>query len=190
MIVGDPAKFAIESEITKAYERHRLMALGYFVVHLKGFRFGLSDPDATMLADAFYAMQERVARRGSYLAPLAGEPSAGAIADAVIQAIYADVPLTTMLLGWTEADIRRAINGNRIDWGPYLDEAFDDRSHLLQFDVEERVRLIGYRHGEHYRHDPATLREIWLPADEFYRILQTWYERLEAEWASLPTTDG
>ena len=34
MIVGDPSIFAIESGITKAYERPSFLALGFFVLHV------------------------------------------------------------------------------------------------------------------------------------------------------------
>ncbi len=34
MIVGDPTQFAIESEITIAYDRLDLRGLGYFLIHL------------------------------------------------------------------------------------------------------------------------------------------------------------
>jgi immunity protein 42 of polymorphic toxin system len=36
MIVGNPSIFAIESQITKAYESLSMRALGFFVVHIGG----------------------------------------------------------------------------------------------------------------------------------------------------------
>jgi hypothetical protein len=71
--------------------------------------------------------------------------------------------------------------------GPDGDEAFDDRSYVLQFDVGDRVRLIAFRPMEgSCLHDPATLRDVWLVANDFYRILQDWLDAFEAEWASMP----
>jgi hypothetical protein len=56
---------------------------------------------------------------------------------------------------------------------PDGDEAFDDG-------VKDRVRLIAFRCGEGYAHDPATLSDVWLPADDFYRVLQQWQQAFVA----------
>lgn len=34
-----------------------------------------------------------------------------------------------------------------------------------------------------YKHDPETLKDVWLEADEFYGILQRWRNEFESEWA-------
>jgi hypothetical protein len=74
-------------------------------------------------------------------------------------------------------------------WAPDGDEAFDDGSYVLQFDVDDRVRLIAFKHGERgegWQCDSATLRDVWLAADEFYRILQQWHDAFYAEWVAAP----
>jgi hypothetical protein len=58
MIVGDPSVFAIESEITRAYERLSFRALGYFVIYVCGRSYGVRAPDATMLACSFDAVEK------------------------------------------------------------------------------------------------------------------------------------
>jgi hypothetical protein len=70
-------------------------------------------------------------------------------------------------------------------WAPDGDEAFDDGSYVLQFDVEDRVRLIAFRSGEGYVHDPATLSDVWLPSDDFYGVLQEWLQSFDREWTAL-----
>lgn len=42
MIVGDPTQFAIESEITIAYDRLDLRGLGYFLIHIEGYPYGVN----------------------------------------------------------------------------------------------------------------------------------------------------
>jgi hypothetical protein len=70
--------------------------------------------------------------------------------------------------------------------GPDGDEAFDDGSFVLQFDVQDRVRLIAFRSGAGYVHDPDTLSDVWLPADDFYRVLEQWHQAFDREWAAMP----
>lgn len=40
MLLGNPDVFAIESQITTAYAKPGLRALGYFVIYVNGKRYG------------------------------------------------------------------------------------------------------------------------------------------------------
>lgn len=75
---------------------------------------------------------------------------------------------------------------NRIMWVPDGDEAFDDGSYILQFDVQDQVRLIAFRSGQDCLYDSPSLTEMWLALDHFYDVLERWRTFFEAEWASLP----
>jgi hypothetical protein len=187
MIVGNPSTFAIESRITNAYERLSLRALGYFVIHVGGRCYGVRKPDATMLACSFDEVQDRIACRRKYTAPFASEADAGEIAEAFRNAIYGEhqkesyfgIPLAEFCtLFYTRVNDRM--------WAPDGDEAFDDSSFVLHFDVGDRVRLIAFKSDDDYGHDPTTLRDVWLAADDFYRILQEWRDGFEAEWVAAP----
>jgi hypothetical protein len=184
MIVGDPGSLAIESGITQAYSRLSLRALGYFVLHVGGFRYGVYKPDATALANSFDEVERRISLRGSHTASFAAEPDAGEIANAYRNAAYADeqresyfgIPCP-QFLDW--------IYTNHLVWAPDGDEAFDDGSYVLQFDIADRVRLIAFRSGRDYGYEPATLRDITMSADLFYEILKTWRDEFRREWTSL-----
>ena len=52
--------------------------------------------------------------------------------------------------------------------------------------VQTQVRLIAFKSTKGYEYDPGTLREIWLPAPHFYRILQEWQDAFQIEWAKMP----
>jgi hypothetical protein len=171
MIVGNPSIFAIESQITKAYESLSMRALGFFVVHIGGRSYGVREPDATMLACSFDEVKDRLTCRGKYTAPFATELDAGKIADAFRNAIFADDPDKTSF-GIPLAEFRSLFYTTSNDrmWAPDGDGAFDDGSYVLQFDVKDRVRLIAFKSGDNYRHDPATLSDVWIPADELRRL--------------------
>ncbi len=186
MMIGNPGIFAIESEITRAYESPGLRALGFFVLHIGGRRYGVHEPDATMLANSFDEVQARIASRGKHTVPFASEPDAGAIADAFRDAIYAD-EREESFFGIPLAEFCKFFySPSNIRWAPDGDEAFDDGSYVLQFDVGSRVRLIAFRSDEGYRHAPGSLSDVWLPAYDFYNILREWHDAFEGEWVSAP----
>jgi len=181
MIVGNPSILAIESGVTQAYERISLRALGFFVIHVGGRRYGVYKPDATMLACSFDEVNNRIGDRGGHIVPFAATLDAGKIADAFLSAVYADVhDVRYFNIPWR--DFCKMIYSNHIVWAPDGDAGFDDGSYVLQFDVQDRVRLIAFKNGGDHLHDPSTLSEVWVTADNFYTVLQQWRNAFEAEW--------
>jgi len=187
MIAGNPLVFAIESGITNAYERLSFRALGFFVIHVGGRRYGVCEPDATLLANSVDEVGRRLAGRGSHTAPFA-DHDAGAIAGAFRSAIYAEEQEESYF-GLPLSDFEGVIHSSRIMWAPDGDEAFDDSSYVLQFDVGDRVRLIAFRSCPNDLYDHTTLSDVWLAADGFYRILGQWHDAFESEWESTPKTE-
>ena len=185
MIVGNPSVIAIESRITCAYERLSFRALGFFVIHVGGRCYGRRSHDSTMLACSYDEVERRIAARGTHSCPLASEADAGQIADAFRNALYAEKQ-KTVYFGVPVEEFVDSIRSSRIVWTPDGDEAFDDGSYVLQFDVGDRVRLIAFRSGDDWRHDPTTLADLWLPAHDFYHVLQLWRDGFLSEWESTP----
>jgi hypothetical protein len=191
MIIGDKSKFAIESDFTQAYELLGLRALGFFVIHLLGVRYGVHEKNATMLACSFDEVQRRILGRGSHVISCATEPDAGSLADAFYDACYGADDENKPYFGITQKELSRLIYSNHLYWAPDGDEAFDDGSCVLHFDVGDRVRLIAYKYSktnDGYRHDPATLSDLWLDARVFYQTLETWRDKFEAQWKAAPKT--
>jgi hypothetical protein len=143
-----------------------------------------------MLACSYDEVERRIALRGNHVVPFASEPDAGQIADAFRNAMYAEKPLESYF-SIPHSKFIEVIRSKRIMWAPDGDEAFDDGSYVLQFDVQDRVRVIAFKSGEGYIHDPATLTDIWVEADDFYSVLQGWHDAFEVEWTSMPkVSDG
>jgi len=187
MIIGDPARFALESRITTAYSKPGLRALGLFVIHICGKRYGVYEPDATMLACSLDEVRERISWRGRHTTPFSHEQDAGKIADAYRRAVYAPHQEKETFFGLPHAEFRALIYQSKLVWAPDGDEAFDDGSFVLQLDKEEHVRLIGFKtKQEGYEHEPSTLADVWIDANEFYRILEEWSSAFEKEWCAAP----
>ncbi len=184
LIIGNTSLFAIESSVTKAYERLSFRALGFFVVHVGGRSYGRRSADSTMLASSFDEVERRIARRGTHNVSFAVEPDAGRIADAFRDAAYADRPKESYF-DIPKIRFAEMVHVKRIVWAPDGDEAFDDRSYILQFDILDSVRLIAFKCGQGFFHDPTTLTDISLPSEDFYGLLRKWHDAFEAEWASL-----
>jgi hypothetical protein len=185
MIAGQTSLFAIESEITRAFEKPSWRGLGFFVIHIMGRCYGIKSPGNTMLACSFDEVGRRISGRGRHTAPFA-EAAAADIANAYTTAIYLDHGDNDIkYFGMSEARFTEVVNSSGLVWAPDGDEAFDDGSYVLQFDVGDRVRLIAFNRPD-WLVDAATLREAWLAADSFYDILRQWRGRFMAEWESLP----
>jgi hypothetical protein len=138
-----------------------------------------------MLGCSFDQVESRIALRGSHTAPFASEPDAGKIADGFRNALYAEKQRESYF-GIPLAEFSNMISSKRIVWAPDSDEAFDDSSYVLQFDVGDRVRLVAFKSTQGYLHDSATLSDQWVPADDFYHVLQEWHDAFVAEWESMP----
>ncbi len=186
MIVGNPNLFAIESTITTAYERLSFRAIGSFTIHAGGYRYGVQDLNATMLACSFDAVSARILNRGNHTAPFANDPQPGGVAEAVRHALYADCAESQSFFGLSRVQFAGMIHSRKLLWAPDGDAAFDDGSFVLQFDLEDRVRLIAFQSTVGYEHDPGTLRDVWLAADDFYEILREWCDAFEREWLRAP----
>ena len=114
------------------------------------------------------------------------EAAAIEIANAYTSAIYLDNDGNEMYFGMSEAEFTKTLYSRSLVWAPDgNDEAFDDGSYVLQFDVGDRVRLIAFKSPESLV-DPASVREVWLSSDSFYSTLREWRNTFLAEWESLP----
>ena len=186
MTVGDPSTFAIESEITRAFERPSWRGLGFFVIHVAGQSYGIKSPGQSMLACSFDEVGRRLNGRGTHQAPFA-EAAAIDIANTYTSAVYRKNGKENFF-GMSEAEFTKTLYSNLLVWAPDGDEAIDDGSYVLQFDIGDRVRLIAFRRPDALV-DPASVRESWLSSDIFYNALREWRHTFMAEWESLSKHD-
>jgi|SRR5579863_5098795 immunity protein 42 of polymorphic toxin system len=187
MTIGDTSTFAIESEITRAFEKLSWRGLGFFVIHVAGQRYGIKSPSQSMLACSFDEVGTRITGRGTHQAPFA-EATAIEIANAYSSAVYLDNTGDHTYFGLSEAQFTKTLYSNSLVWAPDGDEAFDDGSYVLQFDVGDRVRLIAFNRPDSLV-DPASVREVWVSSETFYNVLREWRNSFIAEWESLPKHD-
>lgn len=173
MIIGDPSIFAIESSITTIVDKNSSQALGYFVIHIEGTAYGVREADATMLGCSYDEILSRLKRAGDHQFPLLTGQSGNDAAQAYLDCIYRDT-LREDYFGLSRDEFSHLINENRIQWAPDGDEAFDDGSHVLQFDEEGRVRLVGFKNVEPHLELSRALKDVWLDAETFYGVLSTW----------------
>ena len=183
MIVGERGLFAIESEITRAVPNLSQRALGFFVIHVGGQTFGIKQPDASMMGCSFNEVNERLKRRGTHSTPILDDVGAGDVAQAYLDAIYRDARRTDYF-GLSGAKFVEAVYSNFVTWAPDGDEAFNDGSHVLQFDIGRRVRLVAFVNTDSPDDMVGTISEEWLEAELFYDVLSRWSELFASEWAN------
>lgn len=127
--------------------------------------------------------------RGRHIAPFTTVSDARQIAGAFRNAIYEEEQRESYF-GIPLTQFAEIIRQNRIVWAPDGGAAFDNSSYVLQFDVEDKVRIVAFRSAQSRPYHPATLRDIYLAADDFYIVLQKWYKAFEVEWASAAKKDS
>ena len=143
-----------------------------------------------MLANAFDDVGKRIAGLGSHDAPTISGAEAETLAKAFSRSIYVDHEEDELSLGMRDSHFKELVYSNGLVWAPDGDEGFDDGSCVLQFDVRDKVRLIGFSRATNPVLDPERLRDVWLPQGDFYGILQNWHKCFSDEWTSLPKLSG
>jgi hypothetical protein len=189
IVIGDPRSFAVEFAIREAYQRLSLRALGYFVIHIRGHVYGVKDADATMLANSLDEVEHRIKKRGSHTAAFeAGD--AEEIASAYLVSEYEEGVLGEKFLELSKEQFREATYAADLVWVPDGDEAFDDGSHILQFDIGDQVRLVAFKRDYPNRGGVMELCEVWLSATGFYAILKDCRDQFLKLWQSMPKVDS
>lgn len=183
VVVGDRMSFAIESAITQAFPSLSQYALGYFIIHIRGKAYGVQEPDASMLGSSFEAVNDRLRRRGTHQFPFLSTIDAPLIAEAFLDAMYRQTARIDYF-GLPATEFTEILSRNAIVWAPDGDEAFDDGSHVLQFDVGNKVRLIAFVNTESPEDVSGTVAEEWLDDEVFYSALSCWSEQFAAGWTS------
>lgn len=163
MIVGDTENFALESGLSCPVENTSQQALGFFLIHLSGRRFGVRDSEATLLGCSVEAVEQRLAMRGSHVSERLASLSAEELVELYFSSFYGD----TDHLARSQNDFLES----NVIWCPDGDAAFDDGSHVLQFDQGAHVRLVAFRNDVG---KPSDLTERTILADDYYSILKTW----------------
>jgi hypothetical protein len=100
-----------------------------------------------------------------------------------LNAVYADEQRDDYF-GIPRTEFTNLICSKHIVWAPDGDEAFDDGSYVLQFDLRDQARVIAFK-SEGCVHVPGSLSDLWLSADDFYKTLNDWRLAFMAEWTSL-----
>lgn len=182
MLVGNKSVFAIESA-TNTYDSERgVLGVGYFLLYLDGFRYGVMSQDATALANSFDHVALRIENRGKHVAPFASDGDPKKIAQSFREALYSDEEPSTHYFGIPESEFSELFHKNNLIMAPDGDEAFDDSSYVLQFDVGNKVRVIGFQCKDSELPSSDTLRDIWMDADDFYATLEEWKCGFYADW--------
>lgn len=183
LLIGDKGIFAIESEVNKFFDSKSQIGLGYFNIYVSGLRYGVREYNATILGNSYYAVQERFKDRGHHDASFAASASAQDLAQAYLDVVYWGRGNPSQIAGHPIEEFSRILYESKLIWAPDGDAAFDDGSHVLQFDVDEDVRLIAMKQiSEGQNFTIRELSDITLKADKYYDILREWFIEFSEFW--------
>ncbi len=182
MKIGNPKKFAIESYISKIDKNQSIRGIGYFLIHIQEKQYGVKESDATALACSFDEVEKRISMRNKHIAPFSNIKESQLIAFNFQKALYAEDAEMSDYFGLSYNEFDDFIHNNNLLWAPDGDEAFDDGSHVIQFDVKNKVRLIGFKTTPNYSYDEHSLSDLWIEIEEYYDVLNKWYVQFKNEW--------
>ena len=80
-----------------------------------------------------------------------------------------------------DTDLSDKLHLANVVWAPDGDEAFDDDSHILHLDLDQSVRLIGFRTPDDYHSRVRDVTEVVVSENEFYDTLANWLVRFTAD---------
>jgi hypothetical protein len=181
--------FVIESFISSAYSNKGIMAIGYFLIQIKGVSYGVKEDDATALACSYGAVNRRLEMRGKHIAPadLINLPSLELAKISNGSLYYRIDKQDSWGFDIPRDELAKMIYKNNLIWAPDGDEAFDDGSRVFQFDIDdEPVRLIGCKITDDY--NVYALSDLKINSDEFYSTLKEWSNGFYREWQNFEKT--
>jgi len=181
--------FTIESYISSAYSNKGIMAIGYFLIQIKGISYGVKEDDATALANSYDAVIRRLEMKGKHIAPvdLIILPSLELAQITNSSLYYCIEKQDSWEFSIPRDELADIIYKNNLIWAPDGDEAFDDGSRVFQFDMDNKtVRLIGYKTTDDY--NIHTLSDLKIDSNEFYSTLKKWADGFYKEWQSFEKT--
>ncbi len=170
---GEPNAFFILSSISEIYPESGKLALGSFQICIRGVLYGVGKADATLLACSFDEVNRRLNNRGKHCSSFPNDATAEEIASSFLMSVYCDTA-DVFFLGFRREKFIDDLYENFLVWAPDGDQAFDDGSVVLQLDIGDKVRLIGFKRSID---DPmlfSDLQDIYLGEDVFYGVLEEW----------------
>ncbi|WP_417067840.1 Imm42 family immunity protein [Niveibacterium terrae] len=174
MIFGNCSKFAVEFQLAEVYEKNSQRGLGCFLIYVNGRVYGVNAPDATLLACSYDGVANRISNRGRHVVPFVRERDPKDIVFAYLASRF-DVGVSRRCFcGLSASEFEEFLTARGIVWAPDGDQAFDDGSHVLQFDDGNQVRLIAFLNDGGLDDISKTISDVWMPSDEFYGILSSW----------------
>jgi hypothetical protein len=182
MIIGNKV-FSIESYISSVNEHPSIRGLGYFIINIKNQVYGIKDDEATLLACSYDSMVNRFFDFGKHI--ISEEIN---IMDGLEIAEYFEKILYDERYksdGRMDNKIKDMIYHNKLVLAPDGDEAFDDGSRIFQFDIKDKVRLIGYKSLKNNIIDRKTLTDLIIDAGFFYETINDWSDSFLKEWDAL-----
>lgn len=174
MIIGDKSRFAIETHIECGPPEGLYGRVGYFNIFIMGQRYGLNDPRATVLDCSYDAIVSRIESRGRHSIYVLNDMDASKMAVLFRELFYVNGADGPPFLGARRDELIDQIHENSIVMAPDGDQAFDDGSYILQLDVGDSVRLIGFKSNGNIYYDKETLAEFVIDANSFYGLLLQW----------------
>ena len=181
MLIGNESRFAIDSQLSEKNLSHSQIGIGYFNIILANHRFGIHEIDATVLGCSYKNVVNCLQMRNKHVAPFSEINDPHCIAKNLRDVLYINGDKGGPVFGLSRRSVINLVYKNKLLFAPDGDEAFDDGSYVIHFDIGPEVRLIGFMSGNGEFYEESTLVDVRLSANEFYGIIESWRLGFEKE---------
>lgn len=177
IVLGHSDSFMLDTCVSFIYPGNRITnAIGWFNIWISGHRYGCHEPDSTALAHSYDCVGAIIRNRGGHTSALS-EYSADDVALRLGGACFGDLEFTEVQ-GMSSDELYADVIRRRLWWAPDGDEAFDDGSNVILFDVGAHVRLVGFRMTDDAE-SVVDVHESTVPEAVFYDLLIEWRNGFE-----------
>ena len=177
IVLGHSDSFMLDTCVSLIYPGNRISkSLGWFNIWISGHRYGCHEPDSTLLGNSYDRVGAIIRNRGGHTSALSEYP-ANDIALRLGGACFGGLEFAEVQ-GMSSDELYADVIRRRLWWAPDGDEAFDDGSNVIIFDIGASVRLVGFRMTDNAE-AVVDVHESAVPEAVFYDLLIEWRNRFE-----------
>lgn len=176
MLIGNKDRFAIEINIDEIYNNH-FIGSGSFLVYVNGFCYGVKEEYATYfmcIAGELDEFSNKMINSNLNIDDYSKED----IAKCFYGLRFSDYDLSSY-----DTDFLEKVRHLK-EWAP--ESAFDDRTHLIHFDDNNKTRIVIFKSctlNDVYVVKSDTVQEIIIPREEFCDVIRNAIDYMLSEQA-------
>ncbi|NIJ64636.1 hypothetical protein FHR20_001567 [Sphingomonas leidyi] len=158
------------------------MGIGYFLIHVGGKQYGVKKPRACVMGNSYNEIVSRISQEGEHRLSFSSKIDSKELSIYIANSIYNRGFEGGVIPAQWSKEIDDSLYANALMWAPDGDSAFDDGSHIVQVDDEQRVRITAFVNAETQGEFENSISDVILGQETFYETLGAWAREFDGQW--------